>query len=100
MVKTARLWMISLGIATIIAAIATGQQQIAIADEQDLDLVEVHLGELNLVEILEALLGELELDEDLKDFIEENVKGSCPKPPPPPPPSQGPATVIPVTSIC
>jgi hypothetical protein len=69
MIKATKLSMITLGIATIIAAIATGQQQIAFAEEPDLGSVEAHLGELDLVENLEAHLDEFGVDEDLRDFI-------------------------------
>jgi hypothetical protein len=70
MIKTTTLSMITLGIATIIAAaIATGQQQIAFAEELDLGLVEAHLGELDLVENLKGHLDEFGVDEDLRDFI-------------------------------
>jgi hypothetical protein len=70
MIKATTLSMITLGIATIIAAaIATGQQQIAFAEELDLSSVEAHLGELDLVENLKGHLDEFGVDEDLRDFI-------------------------------
>ncbi|HZA48178.1 MAG TPA: hypothetical protein VE521_04545 [Nitrososphaera sp.] len=70
MIKATTLSMITLGIATIIAAaIATGQQQIAFAEELDLGAVEAHLGELDLVENLKGHLDEFGVDEDLRDFI-------------------------------
>jgi hypothetical protein len=74
MIKATTLSMITLGIATIIAAIATGQQQIAFAEELDLGLVEAHLGELDLVENLKGHLDEFGVDEDLRDFITGEIE--------------------------